>query len=227
MPYFLLIGFVYCFGFGLLIFYVSRRNQNSGFRFAGVGFFILGIGLAAELFLGNKFDENALRVFYLCRIMLPAAWLGHPFISRNWSSKPNGRWLGYGLLAASFIGTVLLLNTSITLAQNWFDPKQPVFTQYSDILATNRPTRALAILLSCYGALGLMITPVLAIWKQGLGMEWQGWIFIGILILGTLGLFLPFWDRISVTVGSYYLIECLTPVASFMGIRYFMYRQFA
>jgi hypothetical protein len=220
MAYWLLLGLVYCLGFSLLLFQSAKKTLNPAITLAGVGFLFITVGLGAELALGFEFNQHSLRLFYLLRLMLPLAWIGHSLLATAWLRMEQVRWLNYGLLLASLVGSILVWRTGITAAQAWFDPGQPVHGQYAETLATNRPTRALLLLMNAYGALAL--AAVLALRLSRRSTAKHEWLFGGLLLLGAAGWLKPILLPPAEFSAWFYLLEWVPAVLLFAGLLYFL-----
>lgn len=222
MAYWLLLGFVYCLGCSLLLFHHTKKDQKSASILAGLGFLFFSVGLGAELALGLEFDENALRIFYLFRIMLPLAWIGHSLFMSFWPNQEQVRWLNYGLLLVSLAGAALVWRTGITAAQNWFDPGQPAYDQYAQTLATNRPTRGLVVLLNVYGGLGLVGSALFCLWAGRKAVGWRVLMGATAILLGVIGLVRPLLRSPLRFDTLFYLGEWLPAALLFAGLLYFL-----
>lgn len=220
MAFWLLLGLVYCLGLGLLLLSQAKRSLDWSSVWGGAGALVFSLGLGAELALGGKFNEHALRIFYLFRIMLPLAWLGHALLARFWPPRLHLRWLSLGFLLVSLAGFVLVWRTGITAAQGWFDPSRSVYGQYAETLATNRPTRGLVILLNGYGALMITVAVLWLGWVYRQRINRSTWLAFGALVLGEMG---SLWPLIAKPVNLdlfLYLSESLSAGFLLAGLLY-------
>jgi len=225
MAHWFLLGLVYCLGFSLLLFQSAKKTLNPAVTLAGVGFLFITVGLGAELALGFEFNQHSLRLFYLLRLMLPLAWIGHSLLATAWPRMEQVRWLNYGLLLASLAGSILVWRTGITAAQAWFDPGQPVHGQYAETLATNRPTRALLLFMNAYGALALALVLALRVGRRSTAKH--EWLFGGMLLLGAVGWLIPIMLPPAEFSAWFYLQEWIPAVLLFAGLLFFLRTEVA
>jgi hypothetical protein len=169
MAYLLLLAFVCCASFTVLLSSQTSPKRNIALV---LGFGFLSLSLLMQLVLGFHLDESAAKLFYLSRFVLVPAWLGlavwFPRLEPTRQKK-----LAATLALVSSAGLILIGNTAITRATDWYTPELPIYPQISDLLATNRPTRWLAGSLSAAGlaalAIGSLYTATkLRIWPRAI-----------------------------------------------------------
>lgn len=212
MEYWLLLALVYTIGFAVLTFESSRATDRMARSALGAGFALLAFSLLCEIALRFELQDWAVRGFYWARIGLALAWIGHGRLVAIWPSHRYSRWATWGLAAASVLALVLVILTPITRAEDWFAPGRPIYGQLGDLLATNRPLRWGALLLSLYGAGSLAVTAVIAArrgWKLAL---------CGLCsIAGAALLLAPVYLQPQEANAAFFLMEAIAPVLLFIG----------
>jgi hypothetical protein len=212
MAYLLLLALVYSFAIALLFFQSGVKNKSAALVSFGIGFSLLAIGYATQIALGFELNESAARVFYWARAMLALAWLGHGLLLILFPKQKLVQWAGRSLVGASFLALALVAFTQITNAEDWFRPASTIYSQIGDLLATNRPTRWLALLLNIYGLVALLRGAVYLLRQYGaaFGRTW-------LTILGAIFLILPlYWHQTEATQ-LFYAVELGAPIVLFLG----------
>jgi hypothetical protein len=136
---------------------LSRYRYKKGrhLLFWGIGLIFYGIGTLTEVILGLTFSEAALKAWYLSGAMLTAAWLGQGTIFLLVRKRGVAPALAAALVLVSILAVVLValapINRDVT-----FDVRQPISTQYKDIMGRSGLIVVLTILLNIYGTIGLV-----------------------------------------------------------------------
>jgi hypothetical protein len=224
MVYLLLLAGLYSAGFAVLCFETEGKRGSAAF---GIGFICLGLGFLAQTLLSLELNENAARLFYLFRVMLAAAWLGHGLLlalaaayapqaktKKGWATPKIATWLTRGLVVASLTAFSLVALTQITAAVDWYRPENPIYGQIHDLLATNRPTRWLALGLNLYGAAALLGGAIYAMANR--------WTLKAVLpplapAAGAALLAAPMLLGLGEASPTFYLMEFAAPILVFAG----------
>ncbi len=216
MAYLLLLALVYSFAIALLFFQFAIPKKSTALATFGVGFALLAIGYAAQIVLGFELNEGAARFFYLARWMLAIAWFGHGLLLSVVPDHKLITWAGRGLVLASFFGLGLVALTQITNAEDWFQPASTIYSQIGDLLATNRPTRWLAILLNLYGFVALVGMAIYMLLQRQTGSR------AFLIILGAILMANPLVWSPSVESPAFYALELIAPILLFLGTLKFL-----
>lgn len=218
MAYLLLLALVYSFAIALLIFQSAVHNRSAALVSFGVGFSLLAIVYAAQIALGYDLNDGAARVFYWARWMLALAWFGNGFLLSLFPKHMLVMLAGRGLAIASFLALGLVAFTQITNAGDWFQPANPIYSQIGDLLATNRPTRWLAILLNAYGFAALVGAAIYFLRQSKSNLAGQAFLIIsGAIFLG----FPLYWSQGEASP-LFYLLELITSNILFLGMLKFL-----
>jgi hypothetical protein len=217
MAYLLLLALVYSFAIALLFFQSAVKSKSAALASFGVGFSLLAIGFATQITLGFELNESAARLFYWARAMLALAWLGHGLLLFLFPAHKLLGWAGRGLVGASFLALGLVALTQITNAEDWFQPASTIYSQIGDLLATNRPTRWLALLLHIYGLVALLGGAVY-LFRQYRAVFGRTWL----IILGAIFLVLPLYWHQTETTQLFFAMELVAPIALFLGTQNFL-----
>lgn len=211
--YWLLLALVFAGGFAALILQQARSQSDPSQSLLGSGLLALALLLGIQIGLRFELNETLVKLFYWGRGMLLVAWLGHGYANLVLPGNSLRKKLIPVLLAVSAVALALVLSTQLTQAQTWFAPAQPIYSQLGDLLATNRPTRWLALALNLYGlvAVGAVLW---LIRSQGAPNLWAG-----LLALLALGLLAFAWAVPSPELPRLYALELMPPFLLFAAWR--------
>ncbi|MBX3049000.1 MAG: hypothetical protein KIT46_01710 [Anaerolineales bacterium] len=211
--YWLLLALVFAGGFAALILQQARSQSDPSQSLLGSGLLALALLLGIQIGLRFELNETLVKLFYWGRGMLLVAWLGHGYTNLVLPGNSLLRKLTPALLAVSAVALGPALSTQLTQAQTWYAPAQPIYSQLGDLLATNRPTRWLALALNLYGlatvGAGLWLTR-----SQGAPNLWAG-----LLALLALGLLAFAWAVPSPELPRLYALELMPPFLLFAAWR--------
>lgn len=211
--YWLLLALVFAGGFAALILQQARSQSDPSQSLLGSGLLALALLLGIQIGLRFELNETLVKLFYWGRGMLLVAWLGHGYANLVLPGNSLRKKLTPTLLAVSAVALGLALSTQLTQAQTWYAPAQPIYSQLGDLLATNRPTRWLALALNLYGlvAVGAVLW---LIRSQGAPNLWAG-----LLALLALGLLAFAWAVPSPELPRLYALELMPPFLLFAAWR--------
>ncbi len=211
--YWLLLALVFAGGFAILILQAARSTDDSSQFLLGGGLLALAVLLGVQIGLRFALDESLVKLFYWGRVMLLAAWLGHGYACLAVPGNSRLAKLTSALLVASVAALALALSTPLTQAQAWYAPAAPIYTQLGDLLATNRPTRWLAVALNLYGLAAICA----ALWLERNQRAAQTW--AGAVALAAVGLLVFAWAAPSPDLPHLYALEFLPPFLLFAAWR--------
>ncbi|MCW5878337.1 MAG: hypothetical protein KIS80_05665 [Anaerolineales bacterium] len=211
--YWLLLALVFAGGFAALILQQARSQSDSSQSRLGSGLLALAFLLGVQIGLRFELNETLVKLFYWGRGMLLVAWLGHGYARLALPGNSLLRKLTPALLAVSAVALALAMSTQLTQAQTWYAPAQPIYSQLGDLLATNRPTRWLALALNLYGlsAVGAVVWLARG---QGTRNFWAD-----LLALLALGLLAFAWATPSPELPRLYTLELVPPFLLFAAWR--------
>lgn len=159
--YWLLLALVFATGFALIVLSHPEKQRLDSAVF-GTGLLALAAALGLHIALRYQLNETQLKLLYWGRGLLLVAWLGYGYARLALPGHKQLSRLGWGLAAAGLVGLVLTYGAQLTAAQGWYAPQQPLYPQLGDLLATNRPTRWLALGLNLAG----LAVALAALWRQ-------------------------------------------------------------
>lgn len=209
MAYLLLLALVCSASFAILVW----PKPGAG-RLLAAAFVLLAIGLLAQIVLVFSLSADWVRLFYFSRYMLVAACLAAAFFSTLFPKHPVVRWLPAAIFLIGFVCLALVGSTALSRAEDWFQPAKPLFAQISDLLATNRPTRWLAIGLNVAGGAVLIAGSVLFAFRRQIPVTASA-----ALLAGTALLLAPLLFPSQEFSNSFYIQEVLIPVLFFFGFQ--------
>ncbi len=156
MHYIPIFSTLVTFAFAIAVFRRYLLRHGPHLLIWTIGLLWYGIGTLSEVLLGLTFSGLVLKLWYLSGAMLTAAWLGqgtiHLLVRRR-----HVAWTLTGILALiSLIAGFLVLAAPLTPAAASFDVRQPISSQYQNILTRSGATLALTILLNIYGTLAMV-----------------------------------------------------------------------
>lgn len=212
MAYLLLLACVYSFSIVILLFQDAERRRSAALSAFGLGFTFLAIGYAAQGALKIELSAEAARLFYWARLMLPLAWLGQGAMLLAFPENKWLRWAARALASASLAALLLVAFTQITNAEDWFRTENTIYAQISDLLATNRPTRWLALALNVYGSAGLIASAIYVARRTR-------WLPAILIAAGAAWLTAAFYVAPLQPTPAFYLAELFAPIALYAGLR--------
>ena len=148
--------------FAALVFRRYAQRGGTHLLLWGIGLSMFGIGSLAEAYSVLAWHPVVFRLWYLTGAILNAAWLGQGTVFLLSKRKRLARILLGLLVLGSVLGTYLIFTTPLNPAR--FNTREPLSTQYREILPPGATVRKLTPLFNIYGLITLVGGALYSAW---------------------------------------------------------------